>query len=73
MLTGRRMPRNWDQEYHQRIHKKNLKAVKGKVQAGSGAGRRGGRAAGKKGSFQEQGDGESCSAIARHYLPMIDC
>lgn len=66
------MPRNWDQEYHQRIHKRNLKAVKGKVQAGPGAGRRGGRAAGKKGSFQEQGDGEELLSDRTQQPPPYD-
>lgn len=61
------MPRNWDQEYHQKIHRRNVKQAKGKLQTGAGGGRRAGKhKAG--GTFAEQGDALQASLEASSAL-----
>ena len=57
------MPRNWEQEYHQKIHRKKVKQVKGTLR--TGAGKKGGK---KGGSFQEQGDALQASLEASSAL-----
>ena len=64
------MPRNWEQDYHQKIHRQKVKKVKGH---GLGAGAKGvyGKPLSKKGiqgSFQEQSDALQASLEASSAL-----
>ena len=67
------MPRNWEQEYHQKIHRQKVKKVKGIVHTQGGAAAKGvyGKPLSKKGiqgSFQEQSDALQASLEASSAL-----
>jgi hypothetical protein len=65
------MPRNWEQEYHQKIHRQKVKKVKGSLHTGAGAKGVYGKPLSKKGiqgSFQEQSDALQASLEASSAL-----